>query len=343
MSFERQLDFVLGNALFKKIWVSSPSSTLASDGLGPLFNARSCQRCHIKDGRGHPPDNNSDKRVSMLLRLGIPATTKEQAKKLSDGIINTINDPMYGGQLQDHSVPGIHSEGEFVIEYQEIPVQLAGGETAFLRKPEYKITNLQYGKTHKDLMISPRIAPHMIGLGLLEAIAEEAIPKQADPDDLDKDGISGKAQMVWNYEKDRLMLGRFGHKAGMPTLNQQNQAAFGGDIGLSTPLFPHASGDCTTKQTQCLNIPNGNTKQYQNLDVDKQMIDLVLHYTRNLAVPARRELYKPNTLAGKKLFYNSGCIDCHTPKYITPKETAQAEQSYQLIWPYTDMLLHDMG
>jgi CxxC motif-containing protein (DUF1111 family) len=343
MSFERKLDFALGNALFKKIWVSSPSSTQSSDGLGPLFNSRACQRCHIKDGRGHPPTNADDNRISMLLRLGIPPQNAQQQQLISRSMNNTIAEPTYGGQLQDRSVAGLHSEGEFVIEYAEDVIELNGGELALLRKPQYRLTNLHYGAPHKALMISPRIAPQMIGLGLLEAINEKDILQQADPNDNNNDGISGKAQRVWSHEYNKVMLGRFGHKAGMPTLNQQNQAAFNGDIGLATPLFPAAAGDCTNKQANCQQSPHGLSPQHDDLEVSQKMTDLVLHYSRNLAVPARRHVSKPDVLAGKALFYNSGCIDCHTPKYITPKKTLAIEQAYQLIWPYTDLLLHDMG
>ncbi len=343
MSFERELDFKLGNALFRRIWVSSPSSTQASDGLGPLFNSSACQRCHIKDGRGHPPENNKDNRISMLMRLSIPATTAQQKQLLASGKVNSIDSAIYGGQLQDHSVAGISSEGKFSVTYTEQAVVLADDEMVYLRKPHYTLNNLHYGEAEKTIRLSPRIAPQMIGLGLLEAISEKDIVNKADPQDLDNDGISGKAQYVWNRELDKIDLGRFGHKAGMPTLDQQNQAAFGGDIGLSTPLFPKHAGDCTEQQSQCLTMPHGNSTQYSNLEVDNTMTQLVLHYTRNLAVPARRNVNDPNVLAGKALFYNSGCIDCHTPKFITPRNTPGIEQSRQLIWPYTDLLLHDMG
>jgi CxxC motif-containing protein (DUF1111 family) len=343
MNFERRSDFNVGNALFKRIWVSSPSSTQASDGLGPLFNARACQRCHIKDGRGHPPANADDNAVSMLMRLSVPPENDEQQALLDSRKINSIPHKIYGGQLQDRSVPGLYSEGKFTITYTEIPVTLADGETASLRKPQYHFSQLHYGKLPTSIRYSPRIAQQMIGLGLLEAIDEKDIIQQADPHDKNNDGISGKAQQVWSHEYQKVMLGRFGHKAGMPTLNQQNQAAFGGDIGLGTPLFPNAYGDCTKNQTACLNMPTGNSSQYDHLEVDQTMAELVLHYTRNLSVPARRNVSSPEVLAGKKLFYTQGCIDCHTPKYITPRHTAESEQARQLIWPYTDMLLHDMG
>ncbi|ODS24842.1 thiol oxidoreductase [Candidatus Endobugula sertula] len=343
MSFERELDFKLGNAIFKRIWITAPASTQSSDGLGPLFNSRSCQSCHIKDGRGHPPQNAQDNRVSMLIRLAIPPQNDQQKRLLAAGKMNSIGDPTYGSQLQDHSITGLHAEGKFNIHYTESLVTLSDGETVRLRKPKYTIKPLFNGPLHPQIMISPRIAPQMIGLGLLEAISADDIERQADPDDQNQDGISGKAQKVWSIESQTLMLGRFGHKAGMPNLNQQNQGAFNNDIGLSVPLFPSATGDCTSKQAECLQQTNGNSAQFDHLEVSRQMTDLVLHYTRNLAVPARREVNHPDVLAGKALFYHSGCIDCHTPKYITPRDTAHVEQSRQLIWPYTDLLLHDMG
>ncbi len=102
--------FKLGNALFRKLWVSAPSSTQASDGLGPLFNARSCQECHIKDGRGHPPgaDGNA---TSMFLRLARPAKTLEEQKQIDRHALANFPDAVYGTQLQDRAVPGLAAEG----------------------------------------------------------------------------------------------------------------------------------------------------------------------------------------------------------------------------------------
>ncbi|MBX2848144.1 MAG: c-type cytochrome [Acidiferrobacterales bacterium] len=341
MTFERELDFKIGNAFFRRIWVSSPASTNASDGLGPLFNARACQRCHIKDGRGHAPSSADDNAVSMLMRLSIPKTANDSEKTL------TVPDPNYGGQLQDFSVAGINSEGQIAIEYTEIPIELNGGEPVSLRKPHFQIKNLMYGDLHQDIMLSPRVAPQMIGLGLLEAIAADDILSRQDIDDTDSDGISGKANWVWSPSEQKMMLGRFGLKAGQATLTDQNQAAFNGDLGLSTPTQTNAYGDCTPTQTACLQLPHGKDPQpgeiSPDLEVSAEVVDQVLHYTRNLAVPARRDESSPDVLAGKKLFYQSNCIACHTPKFITPRQTVAPEQSRQLIWPYTDMLLHDMG
>ncbi len=341
MSFERELDFKIGNAFFRRIWVSSPASTNASDGLGPFFNARACQRCHIKDGRGHAPSSADDNAVSMLMRLSIPKSAESSEQAL------TAADPVYGGQLQDFSVAGVNAEGQIAIDYIETPVKLNGGEVASLRKPSYSIKNLMYGDLHRDIMLSPRVAPQMIGLGLLEAIAEDDILKRQDIEDANDDGISGKANIVWSAAEQKMILGRFGLKAGQATLTDQNQAAFNGDLGLSTPLQTNAHGDCTSAQQECLRMPHGKDPQpgenAEALEVSAEVVNQVLHYSRNLAVPARREESAPDVLAGKKLFYQSNCIGCHTPKFITPRVTAAPEQARQLIWPYTDMLLHDMG
>ena len=79
------------------------------------------------------------------------------------------------------------------------------------------------------------------------------------------------------------------------------------------------------------------------MEINDHLLDLVTLYSRNLAVPARRDVGNPDVLAGKKVFYETGCIACHRPKYVTPRDPLRPEQSFQLIWPYTDMLLHDMG
>ncbi len=342
MDFEQGLDFKVGNGIFKKIWVSAPSSTTASDGLGPLYNARSCLRCHKNNGRGQPPEPAS-RAVSLFLRLSIPPQNDAQRELLSQYQLGFIPEPTYGSQLQSFASQGGEAEGQLQVSYTEIPFQLSGGERVSLRQPHYTITHLGYGDLHADTMLSSRVAPPMIGLGLLEAIDTQDILSLADPDDRDNNGISGKVNQVWNIREQTVAVGRFGWKAGTPTLEQQNNAAFGGDLGISTWMYPDAAGDCTTQQVDCRNQPHGNTPRHDNLEASKVMTDLLLYYTRNLAVPARRAVGNDRVLAGKKLFYEAGCIGCHTPKFITGANAALPEQSNQLIWPYSDLLLHDMG
>ncbi len=343
MKFEREIDFKVGNGFFKRLWVTAPASTQAADGLGPLYNARACQRCHLKDGRGHPPRGNKDNAVSMFLRISIPPQNDEQRRQLMERKISVVPEPMYGTQLQDFAIPSIESEGRMHIEYDELPITFADGERITLRKPHYSVKDLAYGPLHPQTMLSPRVAPQMIGLGLLEAVPEQDILAHADPEDRNGDGVSGKSNRVWSAEHQKVMLGRFGWKAGHVSVNEQSQGAFTGDMGLSVPLHTSGAGECTKLQTKCQQAPNGNSPQYENLEIGKKVTELVVFYSRNLAVPVRRNHDAPDVLAGKKLFYEIGCIQCHRPKFVTRKDSIGIEQSSQLIWPYTDLLLHDMG
>ncbi|MGE4219506.1 MAG: di-heme oxidoredictase family protein, partial [Alphaproteobacteria bacterium] len=342
MSFERELQFKVGNGLFRKDWVSAPSSTTASDGLGPLFNSRACQACHLKDGRGHPPEP-GEAAVSMFLRLSVPSQTEADRAALAARRVAVIGEPTYGTQLQAFSIQGYSAEGSMGIRYEEVPMTLADGTVVSVRKPAYWIEKPAYGPPHPDIMLSPRIAPPMIGMGLLEAIDEKDILSRADPEDRDGDGISGRPNTVWSASEQRVTLGRFGWKAGKANVADQSAAAFRGDLGLSTPLHPEPSGDCTTVQSDCLSAPHGGGGRDDTVEVTQQMLDLVVFYSRNLGVPARRDVDDPQVLAGKRQFYAAGCPACHTPKYVTQRLPDRPEQSFQLIWPYTDMLLHDMG
>lgn len=341
LPFDDRLDFIVGQGLFRKLWVSSPSSTLASDGLGPLFNARSCQRCHINVGRGHPPANSDDNVISLLVRVSVPGTVEDAIAEIED-YIATAPEPTYGEQLQDFTVAGHPAEYELKIDYEYIEVPLSEGEMATLRRPIYDYSNPGYGSFHPDTMYSPRVAQQMIGLGLLEAIPAADILALADPEDANGDGISGRPNIVWSREYDVAMLGRFGHKAGMPSLPEQNGSAFFGDVGISSPFFSEAYGDCTAAQVDCRTAPHGDT-DFRGVEIDTEAMDFVNFYTRNLAPPARRDINDPEVLRGKEMFYASGCVACHTPKFVTHRLADRDEQSFQLIWPYSDLLLHDMG
>ena len=345
LPFDKGLDFKVGNGFFKRIWVSSPASTKSADGLGPIFNAKSCQRCHIKDGRGHPPAGNYpiDNAVSMFLRLSVPPTTEAEHTLLASGRAGAIPEPTYGGQLQDFSVQGIPAEARMHIDYEEQEVILGDGTKVSLRKPTYSVTNLQYGPMRDDVMLSPRVTPQMIGLGLLEAIPEEDILSQVDEEDRDRDGISGKANYAWVLKEDKTKLGRFGWKAGNATLFDQAVHAAAGDIGLSSRYSPDPWGDCSVNQALCRNAPDGNNPENGNVEFPDQAMDAMVFYTKNLAPPRRKDVNSPAVLRGKEVFYAANCIACHTPKYRTGVETDVDALKNQVIWPYTDLLLHDMG
>ncbi len=342
MTFERQLDFRVGDGIFRKLWVPSPSSTKSSDGLGPLYNARGCQSCHIRDGRGQPPAAPGDTAVSMVLRLSIPPQTDDDRAALSQMLRNAIPEPVYGAQLQSFSVNGLLAEGRMAIAYREHAVTLADGEVIKLRRPRYEVTDLNYGPLHPKVMLSPRVAPPMIGLGLLEMIPEAAILKHADPEDSNSDGIAGRPNQVWSHTEGKAMLGRFGWKAGMPTVPDQVADAFATDLGLSTYLLQTSHGDCTSAQKTCLELPTGNDPREQ-VEVPRKMFDLVVFYARNLAVPVQRATGDPAVQRGKALFAAAGCSGCHIPGFVTASDPARPEHSGQAIFPYSDLLLHDMG
>ncbi|MCX7286541.1 MAG: c-type cytochrome, partial [Rhodobacterales bacterium] len=296
---------------------------------------------HLKDGRGHPPESADDDRVSMFLR---PSVMGSPAPEGIEDWIASSPDPTYGGQLQDLAAPGHAAEGRMDVTWTETPVPLADGTIVSLRAPTYAFANPAYGAPAEGLMLSPRVAPQMIGLGLLEAIPAADILALVDEDDANSDGISGRAQIVPSAEFGVPMLGRFGLKAGAPTVREQSAGAFAGDMGLSTALHPDPWGDCTKVQATCINAPHGQEPGIRDgLEVDRKSLDLVAFYSRNLGVPERRGVDDPLVLKGKEIFYSTGCQSCHTPKHVTNRLGDQPEQSFQLIWPYTDLLLHDMG
>ncbi|MDZ7851277.1 MAG: di-heme oxidoredictase family protein [Halomonas sp.] len=175
----------------------------------------------------------------------------------------------------------------------------------------------------------------MIGLGLLEAIPAERITERADPEDRDGDGISGRINRVWDEERGETVMGRFGWKAGQPSVEQQNLRAFADDMGLTSSLFPHT--DCMPSQ-DCAVLPHGGSPE-----VSDEIADFVAFYASSLAVPKRRQMEDPRVVAGAETFNTLGCAACHTPRQRTAADAARPELADQTLWPYSDLLLHDMG
>lgn len=332
LGFAQNGIFKTGNSFFTKDWVIAPASTTARDGLGPLFNAPSCARCHGRDGRGRPPLSPEEEPVALLFRLSIPGETEDNSPK---------PDPNYGGQFNNFSIGGIGdeevlAEGSIQVTYTETQGTYDDGSTYSLRIPNYEFTNLAYGDLHEEIMISPRVGPQMIGLGLLEAINEENILSHEDPDDDDNDGISGKANFVWDVENETETLGRFGWKANQPSLKQQVAGAFLGDIGITSSLF--SNENCTASQLECQNTTNGGEPE-----IEDSLLDAVVLYSSSLAVPIRRNFDNVEVLRGKALFSALNCTSCHTPSFTTGSDHPIEALHNKKIRPYTDLLLHDMG
>jgi CxxC motif-containing protein (DUF1111 family) len=315
--------FAVGNNFFNDNWVTAPASTAGRDGLGPLFNAQACSSCHAFDGRAAPPLDDDDPERGLLLRLSIP---------LPDG--STAPEPTYGGQLQDRAINGVSPEGRIEIDWTVVPGEFADGTPFELTAPTYRIVDLGYGPLADDVLISPRIAPAVFGVGLLEAVPGAVIESLADPDDTDGDGISGRVNWLPGTDGS-MVVGRFGWKANVATVRQQNAGAFHGDIGITSSVHPDQ--DCTPAEPDCAAALGGGEPE-----VDDAKLDRVTFYTRTLAVPARRSVGDPNTDAGERLFGSIGCSACHTPTLTTGDSDVPA-LSNQTIRPYTDLLIHDMG
>ena len=258
--------FEVGDSFFTQKWVTAPASTTSRDGLGPLFNAEACASCHVLDGRAEPPDEIDPDRPGLLFRLSVPGLDLE---------------PTYGGQLQDRAILGVAAEGSMGITYVEVEDAFDDGAPYSLLAPTYTIDDPAYGPVSDDVLISPRIAPPTIGMGLLEAIPEEQILAAADPEDADGDGVSGRPNRLFDPVTGEERLGRLGWKANVASVAQQTSGAFHGDLGVTSPVF--GEQDCSPVQLACRQAITGGDPE-----VDERTFQSVVFYTRVVAVPKRR-------------------------------------------------------
>jgi CxxC motif-containing protein (DUF1111 family) len=227
-------------------------------------------------------------------------------------------DPRWGRVLQTRATEGV-AEGSVSLA--------AWDESDGLRRPVYAFTG------ERPARVSGRISPPLIGLGLLEAIPEETVLDWEDPDDADGDGISGRAQRVTDPVTGEVRLGRFGWKAGTSSLAHQVASALNSDMGVMTTMMP--TPDCGAEQAGC-----GND---QGPELSDAHFDDLVVYLAVLGVRARRDLEDPQAVRGEQVFANVGCGACHRSDVVTSVYHPLAEVRDQLIHPYTDLLLHDMG
>lgn len=320
-----QSAFFVGNSFFKDNWVAAPASTEGRDGLGPLFNARSCSGCHAFDGRGAPPDA-GETALGLLVRLSVPGVA-------ADG--GPVPEPTYGGQVQPLAIDDVPAEGGVTVEWTEQGGAYGDGTAYSLRRPAMTL-ELLLGPLAPDAMLSPRVAPHMIGLGLLAAIDERDLLDHEDPDDADNDGISGRANHPWDPLTGAPAFGRFGWKANQAGLVQQVTGAFLGDMGIASTVHPLQ--ECSAAQVECAAAITGGEPE-----LSQTIADRVTFYSATLAVPGRRDVDDPRVLDGRALFGDFGCDGCHVPEWTTGASDIHPALEGQHVWPYTDLLLHDMG
>ncbi|MBJ93667.1 MAG: thiol oxidoreductase [Rickettsiales bacterium] len=318
--------FAVGNAFFNDNWVAAPASTLGRDGLGPLFNAPSCSTCHLRDGRSRMPSGPERTLQTAVILLSVPG---------ADGQ-TLVPHPVYGEQLQPKALPGIPAEVDPRVSWLEQAGQFDDGSPFSLRSPQLQLRSLGYGPLPAQARLSLRVAPAVFGLGLLEAVPKQDIIAWADPEDRNQDGISGRPRQLWDHSTGQQRLGRFGWKARNASLRQQAAGAFSEDIGISSPLHPREVP--TAAQELAMQAASGGSPE-----VDDHKLDRVALYLKGLAVPARKVADLEQLEAGSELFAALGCAACHRPSMRTRSDAEPAALADQLIWPYTDLLLHDMG
>ncbi|NDY91570.1 c-type cytochrome [Ideonella sp. TBM-1] len=337
--------FAVGNSFFRRNWVEAPASTTARDGLGPHFIARSCGGCHVQDGRGAPPDFRAglqprhEPLVGLLIRLSVPGVGAHGG---------VVPDPVYGDQFNNAAIPGVRPEGRVAMHWTPVHGRFADGTRYTLRQPHYRLTDLGYGPTAPDLMLSPRVAPQLAGVGLLEAIPAAEIERNAAEQAAQPGPIKGQPNRVWDDYAQQMMLGRLGWKANVATLAHQTAGAFLGDIGITSRHHPEQT--CTPAQKDCLAAPHGGRAEAPGgpaLEIDDRTLADVVFYQATLAPAARRQAQDPQVLRGQRLFAQAQCATCHRPSYVTAAPPFPGFSSPkvvgQRIWPYTDLLLHDMG
>ena len=310
-----------GDADFEAEFVAAPAEI--NSGLGPVFNNNACVSCHVRDGRGRPPFPGTAA-SQMLMRISMPG------RDAATG--GPVPVPGYGTQLFDKSIFGKTPQGRFSLDWVELPERYSDGTPYSLRRPIYAIVDA-YRSMPGGVLLSPRIASPVFGLGLLEAVSESTIIEFADPNDGDGDGISGRPNYVWNVEKGERELGRFGWKANTPTLLQQTAAAYRNDMGITSPYFPVESSFGTDQHDGGDDEP----------EISRETLEAVTFYVQTLAVPARRSTGNVQVQRGEQLFTEINCASCHRPSMMTGTHPTVPEVSGQRIYPYTDMLLHDMG
>lgn len=315
--------FSRGRGLFNQVWMASPSLDEEHDGLGPVFNQPSCSACHLRNGRGQPPASENERMRGALVRISVPA---------GNATDEPVPHPSYGDQLNDNAVTGIAAEGRAVVRWIEHIEYFDDGEAITLRRPEVTFINLAYGPPGDGLMSSLRVAPQIIGAGLLDAVPDSAIAALAAESRVD--GISGRANIIVDSSSGKTAIGKFGWKANAVSLTQQTAAAFNGDLGITSRLHPEEN--CPGAEEFCARLE-------ASVDLSDAQLEDVVFYQATLALPAARNPADPVVLRGKELFERAGCQHCHVPALTSGNNALAPALANTTFNAYTDLLLHDMG
>lgn len=315
------IELQAGEAIFAAPWLPAPDVSDGADGLGPLYSATSCRGCHANAGHGSttPVRDPANMTLRHVVRLGDQTTSAA--------------DPHYGRQIQERAIAGHAPEASVAVSWEGVALALGDGRTFAARRPIVVLTGLGYGPLAPSTRPVLRRSPPLDGVGLIEAIPDHAIIADADPDDRDGDGISGRAVLVGEGDVSTQRVGRFGWRARVATLAQQTAEAFNLDMGLSSPMVPGGAGDCTAHQRLCRDALDGASPAKSGYEVSGREIELVAAYLRGLPPPATS--LPPARLAeGERHLTALGCTTCHRPDFDAMPSGVRL---------YSDLLVHDMG
>ena len=332
--------FDRGDGVFERPYAPAerPGFSYNADGLGPIFNHTSCEGCHVADGRAKPPEGPYEMLNGGFIRVSVPG-------------LGPYGEPMspkgYGHQIGDRAIAGVKPEATARIKWLETQGQFPDGEPYSLRRPEILLTDLAYGPMPDDAVFELRMAPPVHGLGLLEAIPEKTILSWADPNDADGDGISGRPNYVWDLERGGKIMGRFSWKANAFDIRQQSAAAAYNDMGVNNELFLYRHDDQSSTHKARQNCEPEQAACFDSVDsLDFEMspgqLRDITTYLQLLGVVYRRNMDDPLVQKGEQVFHEIGCESCHKSQVMTGEHEISRLEN-QLIRPYTDLLLHDMG
>jgi CxxC motif-containing protein (DUF1111 family) len=261
------------------------------DGLGPYFVRTSCGSCHAEGSRG-------------------PGLVQKMAMVEDDGVTASPD---------QSALPYGHS----------IRQGLSAGAMTPIVAPQLP-----------NVLVTIRLGPPVLGRGYMEAIADAEIQRIAAEEATRSDAIHGVIPTATfdsvpsgdgfsNYQMGQTVIGRFGVKARVATLDDFAADAFQGDMGMTTPMRP----------TELPNPDNLTDDLRAGVDLDQEHVDRVAFYLRRIAIPKRVGL----TDHGAALFDQIACSGCHTPSLHTRADYPIAQLADIDAPVFTDMLLHDMG
>jgi CxxC motif-containing protein (DUF1111 family) len=347
-----------GDAQFERNFTDDPSNF--NYGLGPVFNNTSCAACHTRDGRGAlpvVPGGNSwvplMQNEAVFLRISIEDGSESSQPKTAAnhwGAPKAV--PGFSTQLFHlgafglrEGAPGV-GQAQVFMNYEKFHYTYPDGQALEIRRPIFRLENAYDGIVSRlfqaDVKTGARIGTPMIGLGLLEAITEGDILALA-ARDLTNEGVHGKPNYVIDIEKQMagnpypISMGRFGLKNNTPSVFHQSLGALQGDVGVTNYAFPLES-ILDTPLFDSFKPKLGNIK----IEASREVADALVFYSRTLAVPGRRDTEDTIVARGGQLFADIRCTSCHQPSFTTGNHKIPALAN-QKIYPFTDMLLHDMG